>query len=730
MSSVKVAAVVENGQNVDKTLEWSYIEWKGQDSGSPGVCSVQTQTAAALTEHKETQTSHPVIMRIDLLRTPSKMKHAVLLETDAVLAPLFQFDRHAPGRISTSPTLRRMRKSTRRPQVDFRDPASGDSGQVGSVACETQLPECPLSPGWRNKSPLAVSPLRDGQLDGVSPSGSLAEKEDNMSSHPNTEDNDVILKRLENIKMDCECTEDSDQEPEPHHNRLQERRRSSVVVSLPGLDVSPGDLFVSDGAADRLNGSTFSESKKSKWPFSRHSTIKGKVRSVSDIEKCMSTVQIQDWRGTDFQRYKNCSLEDFLKSEGWEVGAEDRERDWKREKAVWELFTSECVYFLDQLMVLKEVFLSTLTYLQDSDCLPDIEPWRLFANLNELSLVSFGFLTSLLRTIRESLEIEVNGSAPTLQALLTKGFQESICLSQQKYCLNYPTAVSYLDSLKQREDFSTYVKWCERNQECRRLYLRDLLVAPLQRFTRYPLLLRNIGRRSGGEVERSAVQVVAELVERSIHELEGKVKWLDNHQKVKRVKESLVWEPVWERDRRAFVPESLRHLMKAASLENLVANRSLLYEGRLVLTENGKQQDVYLFLFDEFLLITRMKRSKKSQKAGGSEQSAPHAAEELQALLREGCVFTVLDQPLSLDRVQLRNIDQLNATASGLLNSFIVTHQNRYLQCIAVFVLQAPSESVKKAWMLALEGAVEALLKQDSQQPRLRNASWLESTQI
>lgn len=37
--------------------------------------------------------------------------------------------------------------------------------------------------------------------------------------------------------------------------RLQERRRSSVVVSLPGSDVSPGDLFVSNGAADMLNDS-------------------------------------------------------------------------------------------------------------------------------------------------------------------------------------------------------------------------------------------------------------------------------------------------------------------------------------------------------------------------------------------------------------------------------------------------------------------------------------------
>ncbi|KAI1882100.1 hypothetical protein AGOR_G00247210 [Albula goreensis] len=735
MSSVKEATIIcENGQNFADKLEWSYIEWKDQEDRSTRVCCVHTQTATVSMEDKETQTSHPVIMRIDLPRTPSKLKHASLVETDGILAPLFQFDRHAPARISTSPTLRRMRKSTRRPQMDFRDPATVDTQLVGSATCETPSPESPLSPVRRQLSPLAASPLSHGELDSQAcQSVSSTVKEKTRSSRSNTMDNSVIFGRFENFRIDCESTEDNDQETEPYHNRLQERRRSSVVVSLPGLDVSPGDLFVSDGAVDRLNGSTLSESKKSKWPFSRHSTIKGKMRSASDIEKCLSAAQILDWRNTDFQKYKNCTLEGFLKSEGHECELENGVRDWRREEAVWELFTSECVYFLDQLMVLKEVFLSTLTYLQDSDCLSDIDTWRLFANLNELSLVSFGFLTSLLRLIRESWEISISsssGGGPALQALLTKGFKESICHSQQKYCLNYPTAVSYLDSLKQRDDFSTYVKWCERNQECRRLYLRDLLVAPLQRFTRYPLLLRNIGKRSSSDVEKSAIQVVVELVERSIHDLEGKVKWMDNYQKVKRLKESLVWEPVWDRDRRAFVPESLRHLMKAVSLENLVANRSLLYEGRLVLTENTKQQDVYLFLFDEFLLITKMKRNKK--KSAGSEPSPPHMAvtQELQVLLKEGCSFTVLDQPLSLDRVQLRNIDQLNATASGLLNSFIITHQNRYMQCVAVFILQAPSESVKKAWMLALEGAVEAQLKQDSQQPRLRNSLWLESSQI
>jgi len=35
-------------------------------------------------------------------------------------------------------------------------------------------------------------------------------------------------------------------------HRSAERRRSSVVVSLPGLEVFPGDLLVSDRAMDYL----------------------------------------------------------------------------------------------------------------------------------------------------------------------------------------------------------------------------------------------------------------------------------------------------------------------------------------------------------------------------------------------------------------------------------------------------------------------------------------------
>uniref|UniRef100_A0A3Q3JA09 Pleckstrin homology domain containing, family G (with RhoGef domain) member 7 n=1 Tax=Monopterus albus TaxID=43700 RepID=A0A3Q3JA09_MONAL len=411
------------------------------------------------------------------------------------------------------------------------------------------------------------------------------------------------------------------------------------------------------------------------------------------------------------------SLAEFLQDQSSQVSTASDPEGFKRQEAIWELFTSECVYFLDQLMVLKEVFLATLTDLQMRNCLTDVDPWRMFANLSELCLVSFSFLNNLLRVIKNTLESSAGGG-PALTPIFWQAFQESICHCMQKYCLNYSTALLYLDSLKHREDFGSYSKWCERNEQCRRLQLRDLLVVPLQRLTRYPLLLRNIAKRCQLEDETRGLQAIVEQVDTCICDLEGKVKWLDNYQMVKQLRDALVWLPVWERDKRAFIPENLKHLLKTVTLENLISHRSLLHDGKLVLTEH--KADRCVSVPKKILLITKIKRNKKVRHSVVLNQ-------ELDQLLKDGCTFTVLDQPVSLDRLQLKNI----ASTSGLPHSFIIMHQNRYQQCIGAFILQAASESAKREWMAKIEAAVTALLKLDSQQRRAKSSSlWLESSQI
>ncbi|XP_070263691.1 pleckstrin homology domain-containing family G member 7 isoform X2 [Myotis yumanensis] len=495
---------------------------------------------------------------------------------------------------------------------------------------------------------------------------------------------------------------------------FHERRRSSVVLNLPGLEVFPGDLLVSDGAADYLCHPLLllnSESKKPRWPFSRRGAGKDKHKHISDLEQRLSSVKITDFGGYEF---------DSLKGKTWnEVMATHRKLPTdqvdlrKQQEAVWELFASECTYFLDHLLVLRMIFMNTLKYLQTHEYLLDVDSWRLFANLEELSQTSYGFVSSLFAIIKDYFDASETSPPMDFISVLAKHFRGSLCQSHQTYCLNYSAAVFYLESLKQREDFGIYLKWCEQNEQCRRLHLAELLVAPLHRLTRYPLLLKNIWKRSTDSTEKIMIYSIKEKVEKSIRDLEGKVKWLDNFQKCRHLQEIIVWPPLWDRDKRFFIPECLKHIFKEHMAENILSptNRHLLYEGKLTLAESTRFLDVYLFLFDDFLLVTKTKRNKK--KVGGLDTGVmcPSLTPELQTVIKEGGSCKVLDQPIPLDRLVVKSIDPLHVSVFGLRNAFLIQHESRYRQCIAAFLLQAQTENIKKTWMAQITAAISCFTK-------------------
>ncbi|XP_030816683.1 pleckstrin homology domain-containing family G member 7 [Camarhynchus parvulus] len=495
------------------------------------------------------------------------------------------------------------------------------------------------------------------------------------------------------------------------HFGSAERRRSSLVVSLPGLKVFPGDLLVSDSAMDYLPCSSFlltAESKKSRWPFAKRGVGKDKQKQASDLESCLSAVKITDHCTDEFFCFKSKSWHEFINEQQTEQKDVKSQLEVKKEAAVWELFTSECTYFLDHLLVLKMIFMNTLKYLQSNEFLLDVDLWRLFANLEELNKISLSFLKTFFETVKK--HISKSDSPTNFNPILRTFFQGDLCQTHQIYCLNYTSAVFYLEKLRQREDFGIYLKWCEQNEQCKRLHLPELLVAPLHRLTRYPLLLNNIWKRSTDETEKSFIQSLKEKVEKSIRDLEGKVKWLDNFQKFRQLQEVIIWPQVWDRDKRFFVPECLKQNLRENSSENILssANRLLLHEGKLMLAESTRLLDVYLFLFDDFLLITKIKRNKK--KYGGSDTSlipvCPSLTPKLQSFIREGGFCTVLDQPIPLDRLILKNVEPVQVTVFSLRNAFLIQHENRYQQCIALFLLQAQTETAKKAWMSQIETAI------------------------
>ncbi|KAJ7414134.1 pleckstrin like proteiny and RhoGEF domain containing G7 [Willisornis vidua] len=529
-----------------------------------------------------------------------------------------QFDRHALARISTSPTLRRLRMASASQALSSQD--CSDMAQLENQKEYTG-----------SLHHICKSPPRCITISSLSlPS----------------------------------CV---------HAKLLSSKAKSEKTTAAPESDVPRSKL---PSLEDPLSNGTPNEPPKNSWR-ANSATLprrlphpsptpwvgvqgKDKQKQASDLESCLSTIKTIDCCTYEFFCFKSKFWHEFINEQQTEQKDVDSRLEVKKEAAVWELFTSECTYFLDHLLVLKMIFMNTLKYLQSNEFLLDVDLWRLFANLEELNKISLSFLKTFFETVKEH--------------------------------------VSKSDSPM---DFSSILRtqWCEQNEQCKRLRLSELLVAPLHRLTRYPLLLNNIWKRSTDETEKGLIQSLKEKVEKCIWDLEGKVKWLDNFQKFRQLQEVIIWPQVWDRDKRFFVPECLKQSLRENSSENILssANRLLLHEGRLTLAESTRLLDVYLFLFNDFLLITKIKRNKK--KYGGSDTSlipvCPSLTPELQSFIREGGCCTVLDQPIPLDRLILKNIEPVHVTVFSLRNAFLIQHENRYRQCIAVFLLQAMTETGK-----------------------------------
>ncbi|XP_061495565.1 pleckstrin homology domain-containing family G member 7 [Rhineura floridana] len=658
---------------------------------------------------------------------PHLLKVPFVEHDDGDIRP-YRFDRHAPGRISTSPTLRRLRNSTSSVSQVFQLQDSIENERMHSQLPQTDFSLLPCqshTPCSQHCSSTSDSGIHTDSL-------SLRENTtlvDSLSVLPHHKDHLVGDQTLQNTseidpsflterkQNSQECIEELYlHKPNSLHNS-SERRHSSVVVSLPGLEMFPGDLLISDSAAEFLYHSASlhsSESKKPWWPFVKKGMSKDKQKQISDLENCLSTVtiKISECSGYEFHGVKNKTWHEIMKMHQLEPKVSEDQLDTKKKEAVWELFTTECTYFLDHLLVLKMIFMDTLRYLQSKEFLPDVDTGLLFANLEELKQVSLSFVTSFFSAIKDHLVKPL--SSIDFIPVLTKYFQGNLCQSHQIYCLNYTSAIFYLEKLKKREDFGIYLKWCEQNEQCKRLHLSELLVAPLHKLTRNPLLLKNIWKNTEA-AEKAAIGTIKEKVEKSIRDLEGKVKWLDNFQKFKQLQEIIIWPSLWDQDKRFFVPECLKNILRDNPNENILSptKRLLIHEGRLTLAEHMRLADVHLFLFDDLLLITKPNRHKK--KSGASDLSlipvCPFFTPEFQSLLEEGGYCIVLDQPIPFDRLIVKNIDSFHLTAFGVRNAFLIQHKSRYQQCIAAFLLQAQTESVKKTWMSQMEMAISNYAK-------------------
>lgn len=135
-------------------------------------------------------------------------------------------------------------------------------------------------------------------------------------------------------------------------------------------------------------------------------------------------------------------------------------------------------------------------------------------------------------------------------------------------------------------------------------------MAPVQHIMKVPLLLREIESRTEDVIEKEAVLKILDKEEASLRELDDKMKWLKNFERLLEIQRSLVWPSVLDIEPKVVVPEFLKAPLAKQPCERLIVSprRQIVLEGPLSLLDTGRPIDMHVILFDDMLLITRKKK--------------------------------------------------------------------------------------------------------------------------
>ncbi|XP_076042969.1 uncharacterized protein LOC143026440 isoform X2 [Oratosquilla oratoria] len=398
-------------------------------------------------------------------------------------------------------------------------------------------------------------------------------------------------------------------------------------------------------------------------------------------------------------------VERLLENARENVRAAINKNEVKRREAVWDLFQSECAFLYDHLMVLKNVYMEPLKKIQVDGYAMFAEPELLFGNLDELCCVTYAFCKEFITLLEKHQGF--GGQLDTTKVLVNlfqKGSKATmLCQAYHRYALNYINALNYLETLRRQLEFCEFEKWCNRDPRCKKLQLTDLLVAPVQHIMKVPLILRDIEGRTEDPIEKSAVKEIIEAEENSLRELDDKMKWLKNFERLLEIQRNISWPPVTDLDNKVYIPEFLKSALSRQPCERLIVSprRQIIMEGSLHLMDHSKPQEMYVILFDDMLLITRRKKGLHKKKSSLTENwpsSCSRATGSGESALR----YIVYKQPLSLDRFFIHDVTPHESSTSKLESAFVLIILNRFQQIVAVYTFQAQTEHVKMTWLLKL----------------------------
>ncbi|XP_062716785.1 pleckstrin homology domain-containing family G member 5 isoform X5 [Aedes albopictus] len=321
------------------------------------------------------------------------------------------------------------------------------------------------------------------------------------------------------------------------------------------------------------------------------------------------------------------------------------ETETKIQSAIWELVTTE-VYYILALQTVTDLFLACLEDIQSHNILTDVDQNKLFSNIRDICESNLKFWTSYLHPmVKDSVETK----EPMSVYKFKDGFMEfaSIFMPYTKYCAEQSTCQYYCKELYQNNSlFMSYCAWCESQKMCNRLRLADILVRPMQRLTKYGLLLAAIKKHIADENEGEAIDEMIHSVEEFVAGVNAHLTTRQENERLKGINARIDSYEVVDSNN-----ENLDKMVRQYStmfdlclpMQGTIEGRKLFLEGDLKFKDSLGKIDVHCFLLTDFLLVC-----KKNKHENLKVVRQPYMTDRLVVQIKEQTLYCCYLNDLSM----------------------------------------------------------------------------------
>uniref|UniRef100_A0A3B1J789 Rho guanine nucleotide exchange factor 12 n=1 Tax=Astyanax mexicanus TaxID=7994 RepID=A0A3B1J789_ASTMX len=346
---------------------------------------------------------------------------------------------------------------------------------------------------------------------------------------------------------------------------------------------------------------------------------------------------------------------------GREVLAGLTPHEIKRQEVINELFYTERAH-VRMLKVLDSVFYQKLSR---DNILPPADIKNIFTNLEEIIQlhVSISEQMGAIRKKNDSSVVDQIGD--DLLSWFSGGEEEKMRRAVGTFCSNQPFALELIKSRQKKDQrFATFMQEAESNRLCRRLQLKDIIPAEMQRLTKYPLLLENIAKYTDDAKEKDKVRRAADCCRKILNHVNQAVKESENKQ----------------------VSTSFS-VIKLSNLD--LTKRKLVHEGPLNWKLNkDKTVELYTLLLEDILVLLQKQDEKLILKCHSKN--------------RAGTVDTqhIFSPVIKLSTVLVRSV------ATDNRSFFVLSMSDNGAQ---IYELMAQTVSEQRTWQRQITQRAEAM---------------------